>query len=77
MKDTTSSKNGWYKYNSSRSYNNPLTILRDNYKYEIIDIAQNLCRFTNYKPRPASKYWSKDYIIWHIEYNAQVRQKTA
>lgn len=64
----------WYKYTNNPTYNNPLTILRENYKYEIIDCVGENCAFTNRKPRKDSEFWSNNFMVWHIDYNAQVHK---
>ena len=55
----------FYKNNTNPTYSNPLTIMRENYKYEVVDLVNNKVAFTNRMPRKDSNF-----LIWNLKENA-------
>lgn len=60
----------FYKNNTDPTYSNPLTIMRDYYKYEVVDMVNNKVAFTNRMPRKDSKFFNFNFLIWNLKENA-------
>lgn len=57
------------KNNHNPTYSNPLTLLRENSRYEIIDLENDTVSFRLRLPRSDSKYWKFEYMVWDLERN--------
>lgn len=64
-----------YKYSSNPTYSNPLTIWRENNRYEVLRRSDNKVAFTNRKPRKDWRGWqSGDYFVWDLENKEQCKR---
>ena len=59
----------FYKNNTNPTYSNPLTIMRENYKYEVVDLVNNKVAFTNRMPRKDSNFFNLGFLIWNLKEN--------
>lgn len=59
--------------NNNQTYSNPLTIIRENARYEVFRADDNKVAFTNKKPRKDSKYWQyPDYLVWDLKDKSRI-----
>lgn len=64
-----------HKDNPNPTYSNPLTILRENYRFEITRLSDNKVAFSDRKPRKDWRGWNKnymDYMVWDIQNKERV-----
>lgn len=59
----------FYKNNNSPTRSNPLTLMRENYKYEVVDLVNNKVAFSNRMPRKDSKFFNSNFLIWNLKEN--------
>lgn len=63
-----------HKYNSDPTYSNPLTILRENNRYEIYRYSDQKVAFTNRKPRKDWRGWfGGKFHVWDLFNKESVR----
>ena len=60
----------FYKNNTNPTYSNPLTLMRENNKYEVVDMVNNKVAFTNRMPRKDSNFFNFNFLIWNLKENA-------
>lgn len=60
----------FYKNNTNPTHSNPLTLMRENYKYEVVDMVNNKVAFSNRMPRKDSKFFNFNFLIWNLKENA-------
>ena len=60
----------FYKNNTDPTRSNPLTLMRENYKYEVVDLLNNKVAFSNRMPRKDSKFFNFNFLIWNLKENA-------
>jgi hypothetical protein len=54
-----------HKYSSNPTYSNPLTILRENSRYEILRYSDYKVAFSNRRPRKNWRGWHDgNHLIW-------------
>ena len=63
----------FYKNNTNPTHSNPLTLMRENYKYEVVDMVNNKVAFTNRMPRKDSNFFNFNFLIWNLKENALAR----
>jgi hypothetical protein len=64
-----------YNHNSDPTYSNPLTILRENNKFEILRYSDNKCAIYHRKPRKDSKYYDPTrYLIWDLKNKCAIKK---
>lgn len=63
-----------HKYDSDPTYSNPLTILRENSRFEILRYSDYKVAFSDRKPRKDWKGWAGGYMVWDIENKEEVRK---
>ncbi len=63
----------FYKNNTNPTHSNPLTLMRENYKYEVVDMVNNKVAFTNRMPRKDSNFLHYTFLIWNLKENAPAR----
>ena len=59
----------FYKNNTNPTYSNPLTLMRENYKYEVVDMVNDKVAFTNRMPRKNSNFLIWNLLIWNLKEN--------
>ena len=62
------------KDNDNPTYANPLTIVRENRRFETCRLNDGQVAFSDRKPRKGSKYWTDNYIVWDLVENRLARQ---
>jgi|Laugrespbdmm15sd_2_1035082.scaffolds.fasta_scaffold23325_2 hypothetical protein len=62
----------FYKNNINPTHSNPLTLMRENYKYEVVDMVNNKVAFTNRMPRKDSNFFHYTFLIWNLKENVAV-----
>ena len=67
----------FYKNNTNTTHSNPLTLMRENYKYEVVDMVNNKVAFTNRMPRKDSNFFNFNFLIWNLKENALARGQVA
>jgi hypothetical protein len=67
----------FYKNNINPTHSNPLTLMRENYKYEVVDMVNNKVAFTNRMPRKDSNFFNFNFLIWNLKENALARGQVA
>ena len=67
----------FYKNNTNPTHSNPLTLMRENYKYEVVDMFNNKVAFTNRMPRKDSNFFNFNFLIWNLKENALARGQVA
>ncbi len=67
----------FYKNNTNPTHSNPLTLMRENYKYEVVDMVNNKVAFTNRMPRKDSNFFNFNFLIWNLKENALARGQVA
>jgi len=67
----------FYKNNTNPTHSNPLTLMRENYKYEVVDMANDKVAFTNRMPRKDSNFFNFNFLIWNLKENALARGQVA
>ena len=60
----------FYKNNTNPTHSNPLTLMRENYKYEVVDMVNDKVAFSNRMPRKDSKFFNSNFLIWNLKENA-------
>lgn len=56
-----------YKHNPNPTYSNPLTILRENNRYEIYRYSDGKVAFSNRKPRKDWRGWTNsNFMVWDL-----------
>jgi hypothetical protein len=51
--------------------------MRENYKYEVVDMVNNKVAFTNRMPRKDSNFFNFNFLIWNLKENALARGQVA
>ena len=64
------------KNNDNPTYSNPLTIVRENRRFETCRLDDGCVAFSNKKPRKDSKYWNLNYIVWDLVENRPASQNS-
>ena len=67
----------FYKNNINPTHSNPLTLMRENYKYEVVDMVNNKVAFTNRMPRKDSNFFHYTFLIWNLKENALAHGQVA
>jgi len=67
----------FYKNNTNPTHSNPLTLMRENYKYEVVDMVNNKVAFTNRMPRKDSNFFNFNFLIWNLKENALAHGQVA
>lgn len=62
----------FFKQNFNPTYSNFLTAEREHYRYEIMDLENDLTAFTDHKPRRDSKFAGHNYMVWDLERGEKV-----
>ena len=67
----------FYKNNTDPTYSNPLTLMRENHKYEVVDLVNNKVAFSNRMPRKDSKFFNFNFLIWNLKENTVAHGQVA
>jgi hypothetical protein len=57
------------KNNSNPTYSNPLTIVRENSRFEVLRFSDGKVSLRDRKPRNGSRFWSRSYLVWDLKKN--------
>ena len=64
------------KNNDNPTYSNPLTIVRENRRFETCRLEDGQVAFSDRKPRKDSKFWNHNYIVWDLVENRPASQNS-
>ena len=63
-----------HKDNPNPTYSTPLTLLRENHRYEITRLSDRKVAFSDRKPRKDWRGWHGNFMVWDIKNKEVVRK---